>query len=488
MSAQASAPTSDPAPDATPRAPRSRPLRFDRRMTSAEALMWTVERDPILRSSFLSLTLLEGVPDFDRFRRRMRNAVHALPRLRQRVRGGTPLQFSWPEWVDDGSFDLDYHVRRVALPKPGSIDQLLALCAVEAQENFDLARPLWTIWIVEGVRGGRSALLSKMHHTITDGVGGVRLSAQFIDLEANAPDPDPGPPAADEESDRHPPSGGGLLPEPVRLLTKTARAASRTAVGSVLHPAEAIETARSLLRQALVTESARSPLWAGKRGLARHFEVFSFDLDRAKQAAHALGGTLNDLYVTGVAGGVGAYHRAMGAEVDELRMSMPVNTRQDRSAGGNSFAPVRVLVPVGIEDPRARFDATRERLSTVRGERALNAADALAGVLTGLPAPLLVRLARQQVETIDFATSNVRGAPFDLYVAGARILANHPFGPTAGTAFNATVLSYQGSMDVGINCDTAAVADPRLLRRCIEAEVRRVIEAGSQPARRTPRN
>jgi len=449
--------------------------------------MWTVERDPILRSSFLSLTLLEGSPDFDRFRQRMAAAVETLPRLRQRVRGGSPLQLSWPEWVDDGSFDLDYHVRRVALPKPGSIDQLLDLCAVEAQENFDLARPLWTIWIVEGVRGGRSALLSKMHHTITDGVGGVRLSAQFIDIEANAPDPEPEPATAPRAGDDRgaaatagdSSAGRGLVPEPVRILTRTARAASKTARAAVRHPGDAVEMARSLVRQALVTESARSPLWAGKRSLSRHFEVFSFDLDLAKKAAHALGGTLNDLYVTAVSGGVGAYHRAMGADVDELRMSMPVNTRQDKSAGGNSFAPVRVLVPVGIEDPKERFEATRERLSSVRSERALNAADGLAGVLTGLPAPLLVRLARQQIETVDFATSNVRGAPFDLYVAGARILANHPFGPTAGTAFNATVLSYKGSMDVGINCDTAAVADPRLLRRCIEDEVERVIKAGA---------
>jgi WS/DGAT/MGAT family acyltransferase len=495
--------TSDPKGTGTgsPNRRDPRPLKFDRRMTPAEALMWTVERDPILRSSFLSLTLLEGAPDMARFRRRMAQAVENLPRLRQRVRGGNPPQVTWPEWVDDDSFDLDYHVRHVALPQPGTLDQLLALASVEAQDNFDTARPLWTIWIVEGLEGGRSALLSKMHHTITDGVGGVRLSTQFIDLAPDAPDTPDTPDTqqrdpADADADAEGSDTASALDRLAsaasaanRAATTATRAAStatraagtatRAATHAITHPSDALETARSLIRQVAVTESSRSTLWAGKRGLARNFQILSFDLDDAKKAAHALGGTLNDLFVTGVAGGAAAYHRAHGAAVDELRMAMPVNTRSDRSAGGNSFAPTRVVVPAGIEDPKARFEAIHDRLHATREERSLNFTDLLAGVLTGMPTPLLVRIARQQVETVDFATSNVRGAPFDLYVAGARIISNHPFGPTGGTAFNATVLSYKGSMDVGVNIDTAAIADPAALTRCIEESLAEVIAAGS---------
>ena len=458
-----------------------RPLRFDRRMTPAEALMWTVERDPILRSSFLNVTLLEGTADFARFRRRMEGAVEKLPRLKQRVRGGSPPQLSWPQWVDDDSFDLDYHVRHVALPQPGSMEQLLDLAAVEAQDNFDLARPLWTIWIVDGVEGGRSALMSKMHHTITDGVGGVRLSAQFIDIEPNPVEV--GPPAKDAAET--PESSGAararpnLVPAPLQQLTRMTRTTVSLTANAVRHPAQAVELGRSILRQALVTESARSPLWSGKRGLARHFEILSFDLDEAKKSAHSLGGTLNDLFVAGVAGGVGAYHRALGQPVDELRMSMPISTRQDGSAGGNAFAPARILIPVAIVDPAERFKAVADRIGSARHETSLGIADELAGLVTALPAPLLVRFARQQVQTVDFATSNVRGAPFDLYIAGARILANHPFGPTAGTAFNATVLSYKGSMDVGISCDPVAVSDPALLRQCIEDGLQATIKAGA---------
>lgn len=461
---------------------KERLLRFDRRMTPAEALMWTVERDPILRSSFLNVTLLEGTADFARFRRRMEGAVEKLPRLKQRVRGGSPPQLSWPQWVDDDSFDLDYHVRHVALPQPGSIEQLLELAAVEAQDNFDLARPLWTIWIVDGLEGGRSALMSKMHHTITDGVGGVRLSAQFIDIEPNPAEPEAETKAKAEPSQpakaaRRPQRG--LIPAPLQQLTRMTRTTATLTANAVRHPAQAVELGRSILRQALVTESARSPLWSGKRGLARRFEILSFDLDEAKQAAHNLGGTLNDLFVTGVAGGVGAYHEAQGRPVDELRMSMPISTRQDGSAGGNAFAPARILIPVGIADPAERFKAVAGRIGSARDETSLGIADELAGLITALPAPLLVRFARQQVQTVDFATSNVRGAPFDLYIAGARILANHPFGPTAGTAFNATVLSYKGSMDVGISCDPVAVSDPGLLRQCIEDGLQATIKAGA---------
>src|SRR5438270_2697127 len=167
-----------------------RPLRFERRMSDAEALMWTIEKDPALRSSFLQLTLLDSAPDFERFRRRMDRAVRVLPRLGQRV-VPPPARFAPPEWADDPSFDLDFHVRRLAVAPPGTERQLLDLAALIYEDAFDRARPLWQLTIVEGLEGGRAALLAKMHHTITDGVGGVRLSTQFIDVARDAPDPDP---------------------------------------------------------------------------------------------------------------------------------------------------------------------------------------------------------------------------------------------------------------------------------------------------------
>ena len=437
--------------------------------------MWAAERDPVLRSTFLNVTFLDRPPDIARFRRRLARAVRVVPRLRQRVVDTT--------FVDDPDFDLDFHVRHLALPAPGTDRQLLDFAAVLCQEAFDPARPLWQYTVVEGLSGGRAALLAKMHHTITDGVGGVRLSAMFIDLEPDPPEPDDDADADADASHEGPPAAtpnDGIFDSFGRAASNAADAV-RGVVGVLAGgPGEAVETARSLARQLLVTEGAHSPLWAGRRSLRRRFEVLSVDLDQVKHAAKALGGTVNDVYVTGVAGGAGAYHRSKGAEVGDLRMTMPVSTRVDKSAGGNAFAPARMLVPAGIEDPRARFEAVRERLTVTKGERAFALADNLAGVaMTTLPTPLVVRLARTQVETVDFAASNVRGAPFDLYVAGAHVLANHPMGPTAGTAFNATLLSYKSSMDIGLNIDTAAVDDPELLRDCIASSLDEVVAAAS---------
>jgi WS/DGAT/MGAT family acyltransferase len=443
-------------------------------MSDAEALMWNLEKDPSLRSTFLNVTFLDSVPSFDGFRSRIARAVQEIPRLRQKVVPST-ARMAPPSWVDDPSFDLDFHVRRIGLPSPGTDRQLLDYAAAEFQDPFDRARPLWRYTVVEGLEGGRAALLAKMHHTITDGVGGIRLSAMFIDLARSAPDPEvvaaapfvvvPSGLVADvTEALSH-----GLR----RQLGMTRRAAANT-VDTLLHPqrvpaqvGDAVAVVRSLGRQLLVTDGARSPLWAGRRSLSRHFEVLTVDLEQLKAVSNALGGTVNDGFVCGVAGGAGLYHRERGVEVDELRVSMPVSTRSDKSAGGNSFSPTRALVPAGTIDPVERFEGVRARLSSTKSERATGFTDAFAGVLNALPTSVIVNFARQQVETVDFATSNLRGAPWDLFIAGAEILGNHPMGPTGGTAFNATVLSYRGSMDMGLNIDTAAVDEPALLRDCI---------------------
>jgi WS/DGAT/MGAT family acyltransferase len=216
-----------------------------------------------------------------------------------------------------------------------------------------------------------------------------------------------------------------------------------------------------------------------ERSLRRHIEVLQVPLEEAKTAAKALGGSLNDIFVTAAAGGAGAYHRSVGSPVDELRISMPVSTRTDASAGGNAFTPMRVLVPVGIEDPLERFTAIRARLETTKHERAMSLVDGLAGVANLLPTSVAVRLARQQVETVDFATSNVRGAPFPLYIAGARIEANYPIGPTGGTAWNLTLMSYDGTLDMGLNTDAGAVDDPAMLRDAIATEFASLIAAGT---------
>ena len=431
------------------------PLRFERRMSDTEALMWALEDDPVLRSTFANVTFLDRAPDLDRFRDRMVMAMDALPRLRQRVYDAPGI--ANPEWVDDPFFDLDFHVRRVAVASPGDERAVLDLASQLSLDPFDRARPLWQFTVVEGMQDGRAAMVQKLHHTITDGEGGVRLSAMFLDVERDATEPLGGvPEPAVMETDGA--SAGDMVRNALRVPIGIARGGVDALSGG--NPLEAV---RSILRQVAVSEPARSPLWS-ERSLRRHLEILSIPLEQAKAAAKALGGSVNDLFVCGAAGAAGAYHREKGMPVDELRMAMPISTRTDKGAGGNAFTPTRMLVPVGIEDPEVRFQAIRDCINVTKGERAVGLAASVAGILSPLPNQLLTRFARQQVGTVDFTTSNVRGAPFDLYTGGARIVGNYPIGPMAGTAFNLTTLSFAGNLDMGCVIDTAAIDDPGLLR------------------------
>ena len=462
-----------------------REMRNERRMTDVEALMWNLEKDPHLSASIANVTVFDAAPDRDRLRARLERAVTMVPRLRQRV---VPAlgRLAPPEWRDDHDFDLDYHLRWMALPTPGTLRQLLDLAAALVSSPFDRTRPLWEFVVLEGLEGGGAAMVQKLHHAIADGEGSIRMSEQFIDITRDATEP--------IAPDRRipPPIEPTLVETAVDTLThqlrRTIGVARRTLEGTaevvrdpttlVALAGEAVELSRSAMRQVAVSDHARSPVWR-ERSLRRRIEVLQVPLDPAKAAAKALGGSLNDIFVAAAALGAGAYHRAAGQAVDELRITMPVSTRTDGSAGGNAFTPLRVLVPVGIEDPVALFEAIRARLDTTKHERAMGLVDGLAGVANLLPTSVAVRLARQQVETVDFATSNVRGAPFPLYIAGARILANYPIGPTGGTAWNLTLMSYDGQLDMGLNADAVAVLDPARLRDSIQDAFATLITAGT---------
>lgn len=466
------------------------------RMSDAEALMWTMEKDPSLRSDFLNITLLDRSPDWDRLMVKIEQAVELLPRLRQRV-VSAPLRLAPPQWVDDPQFDLGYHVRRVAVPEPGTLRRLLDVAAGVAAAPFDRARPLWEFTVVEGLEGDRAALLQKLHHTITDGVGGLRLSLAILDLERDATSeasPDAAAPeAAAPDADRAP-----RRPDtPLRVLTGAlAHAARRSvadgqraadAVGRLArHPssipgaaARSVRIARSLREQVLVTGEALSPVMTD-RSLARRFEAFSVPLDGLKRAATATGASINDVFVAGVAGGLGRYHERMGAPVEELRMAMPVNLRESGDgSSGNRFAPLRMVVPVQPKDAGALVGAVSERLGGARSEPALGLAESVAGFVGLLPTSLIVPVARAQTRTIDFATSNLRGSPVELFLAGARIEDNHPMGPCTGCALNVTCLSYGGDLDMGINLDVAAVTDGAGLMECLDEAFASVLELGS---------
>ncbi|MEY4175813.1 MAG: hypothetical protein RI900_2978, partial [Actinomycetota bacterium] len=187
-----------------------------------------------------------------------------------------------------------------------------------------------------------------------------------------------------------------------------------------------------------------------------------------REAAKRLGGTLNTAFLTAAAEAAGRYHRQMGSPVDGLRASMAISTRTE-SSGANAFSLARMVVPTGDMSIGERFRAIQAASEEARSAGSGGSLDALAALASTLPTSVITRIARQQAQTVDFATSNVRGAPMPLYLAGAQIIENYPVGPLGGVAFNLTLLSYNHSLDMGVNIDSAAVTEPELLRRCLES-------------------
>jgi WS/DGAT/MGAT family acyltransferase len=460
---------------------------YDERMGDSDALTWTIERDPLLRSTIVSVWLLDRMPDLDRAMAKLEHTVRAIPRLRQRV-VEDPLGVAPPRWAPDPYFDLAYHVRRAGAPGKGGLRDLLALAEPIAMQAFDRDRPLWELTLVEGLEGGQAGVILKIHHAMSDGVGLVRMTASLIERSREpeaAPEREPSPDPVAEPWSPIDETLDALRYQATRRMEQ-----GRSAASAVLHglsslvrsPRSSLQTAADLAASAgrLLAPATEplSPLMTG-RGLARRLHAFSRPLEDLKRAGRLVGGTVNDAFVTGVAGGLRRYHEALGRSVTELRMSMPISLRHGEKArrAGNQFAPVRFAIPVGLIDPVERMAEIRRRIAAERAEPSLPALDVIAGALNRLPAPVATSAFGAMLKTVDFITSNVPGPRFPVYVSGARILAMIPLSPTAGAAVNVTLFSYDGTAHVGVTSDTAAVADPERLAQCLEAGIDDVIGA-----------
>jgi diacylglycerol O-acyltransferase / wax synthase len=450
-----------------------REVRSAPRMSDLEALMWNLDKDPHLTSVFANVTVLDCPPDREYLRRKLGRAVADIPRLRQRV---VPAfgRLAPPTWEEDPAFDLDYHLRWTALPRPADERALLELTTRLHQQPFERGRPLWEFIVVEGLPDGRAAMIQKLHHTVTDGVGGLRLAERFLDLERTPTEPEAEAPVVPRTNDGQGPTFVGRALGTAGYMTRqvadTAVGVAKGATTTLVHPdrwpglaLEAGETVRSVVRQVFGTSEARSPLWT-ERSLWRELVVLRLSFADVKAAAKKHDVTINDLFVTAATRAAATAHRRAGHPVEELRMAMPMSTRDDASAAGNAFSLTRTLMPTDIEDPIEHLQAVHERLAATRGEKAFQVLDQLAGLMNVLPTSTLVAAARHQAETVDFTTSNLRGAPVPLFFGGAQIMENYPVGPLAGTAFNLTMLSYAGELHLGLLADTAAVRDPEALR------------------------
>jgi diacylglycerol O-acyltransferase / wax synthase len=490
-------------PEKKPTMERERELAFDRRMSDQEALMWNIEKDPWMNPNGSALTILDQPVDFDRMVAKIRYGMSRLHRLRERPVPGLG-RLSPPVWATDPDFDLNFHVRHLSLPAPGSMRQLLDLVTRLHEEPFDRTRPLWMFYAIEGLADGRGALLAKQHHAVADGIGAMRMAEMYTDIERDVA----APPEVDldaifaeavaAEQGALLEAGADMSDSIVDTATRTLRhnlrrqggmltRAAGTAADIVTHPTKLADAVGGLVtevRSALDTAvggravNASAPLWK-TRSRRRHFEVLHVPLEDAKSAAKVLGGSVNDFFVTGAAMGALAYHAERDVAVEAINLTFVVSTRTDKAMGGNSFTPVPLQVPgteLGAADRFAQLrDLMAQRRTAVSGRGAMSA---VAGVANLLPTSVTTRVARDQAGKIDLATSNLRGASFPTFIAGAAVLAGIPIGPVAGTAANLTTISQNGTMDMGLMIDPAAVEDPAGLARNISEAYTALLEAG----------
>lgn len=453
-------------------------------LSQNDTIMWTVETDPLLRSTIVGILLLDRVPDREMVEARVRRAIDNVPALRSTV-ARAPLHPTVLQWNPVAEVDLGYHLRHVVLPAPGSLPQLLDVARAAAASGFDRERPLWEFTLVEGLDGttlpggAQAAFVTKAHHVVTDGIGAIQLAANLFDLvatpeavDANATEA--GPTAPDGTGDRRVVAGTGTPPglvsrwrdaldHDVDLTLTVAREQVRGLVPNLLHAlrnpldtvAEVVETAKSVGRTVAPLFDTKSPVMT-ERQLVSRFQTLEVPLDGLKTSAKAVGGTLNDAFLGGITGGLRRYHELHGAPVDELRMAMPISLRTETDeAGGNHVSVLRFTVPVGVADPAERLKALHEVGVRIRNERSLAHTEAIAGVLNLLPRGVIGTMLKH----VDFLASNVPGMPVPLFLAGSEVVRFFPFGPTAGSSVNLTLVSYCGNCCIGVHTDTAAIPD-----------------------------
>ncbi len=404
--------------------------------------------------------------------------LHLVPRYRQRL-AAVPLGQGRPVWVDDPHFRLPFHVRHTALPRPGSDAQLRRLAGRIFSQALDRGRPLWEMWLIEGLSDGRFALLSKTHHALVDGVSGVDIASVMFDTE-----PDPQPARAPR-------------PWAPRPLPSSAQLLADALVERATQPAEAVTALeaiargpRGLLRRAGAAVAGLGALtWAGLDpaprspfnvpiGPHRRFTWVEASLEQFRQVKRERQATINDVILAAVAGGLGRYMRRHELVTDGLVLKalVPVSVRDaaDHGVLGNRIAAMWAPLPVGIEDPFERLQQIAGAMTAVKRSGQAVGARALTE-LAGFASPTLVaqasRLqARQRL--FNLVVTNVPGPQQPLYLLGRRMQAIYPLVPlAANTALGIAVLSYDGRLNFGLNADYDALADLEALASDLSAAI-----------------
>ena len=425
-----------------------------------------------------AVAVFEGPPpSFDEFRDQVEVRLKNVPRFRQKLLT-VPFGLGRPLWVDDTHFNPEYHLRHTALPPPGNYEKLRALAARVMSQQLDRSKPLWEMWIVEGLADGRWAVISKTHHALVDGVSGADLFTVIMDLtpepeemerERWIPDPEPTPDA--------------LLMDALKERITSPGELVRTAQSVVLDPgtvpnrvAEAVRALGAFVGGSL--DFAPESTLNQAIGPHRRFETVMSNLEEIKAIKNELGGTVNDVVLSAVTGGLRALLRNRGERVDELelRAMVPVSVRadQDKGALGNRVSTLWAPLPIYEEDPVERLGLIHASMKDLKASGQAVGAELLTSIGEWAPPTILAQGARlvARQRAFNLVVTNVPGPQFPLYSFGREMKEVYPVVPLSGnTTIGIALFSYNGTIGWGLLGDYDAAPDLGVLAESIEKTI-----------------
>src|SRR5271165_4600514 len=426
------------------------------------------------------LTIAEGPPPpMEDFLEQIRERLHLVPRYRHKL-AFTVLDSGRPVWVDDPNFNLEYHVRHTALPTPGTWIQLQSLAARIFSQQLDRSKPLWEMWLIEGLKDDRFALITKTHHALIDGIAGVDLATVLFDLSREPPPIKHSGRAWQPHSE---PGTVELVAAGLRGALRAGIALAEGAIDAVTHPDHALARARE------GAEGIGEIIWAGLNpapetplnvhiGPHRRFLGIGDSLEDFKIVKNAFGGTVNDVVLAVVAGALRSFLISRGRHTEgvELRALVPVSVRaeDEHNQMGNRIVVMRGPLPVYIADPVQRLRFVSQAMDGLKESKQALGAEVITGVQNFAPPTILAQASRLNFSTrlFNLIVTNVPGPQFPLYVLGREILEAYPiaFLPE-DHALAIAIMSYNGQMNFGLLADFDAVPDLDLIGESIAAEL-----------------
>ncbi len=441
------------------------------------------------------VSIFEGpAPPFERLEAMVDGKLGLVPRYRQKVRF-VPLGLGRPVWVDDPHFNLSYHLRHSALPSPGSDEQLRSTAARVFAQHLDRHKPLWEIWMIEGLSGGRWALLSKVHHCMVDGVAATDLMSVMFDEGSPPLEHDPWAPA----------------PEP-----GDAELVMRTLTRRTFDPAEQLRSLRAAIRAPRATLSQAGELLGGLTSAAsimrptgkssltgpvgphRTWSCAQLELSDVAAVRAGIGGTVNDVVLTVVSGGLRDLLQSRGESVEDrtIRALVPVSVRRpgERGVYNNRVSAMFAELPVGVSDPADRLNAVRVQMDGLKSSKQAVAGDVLTS-LSGFAPPMLLALgtrlaARSPSLGVQTGVTNVPGPQQALHTLGRTLLASFPFVPVIGQVrVSVGIFSYDGALYFGVTADQDSSSDVDVLTAGVERSMDELLSlVAPTPGRRRQRS